>query len=592
MTVRAAPWWRRGRGARSRLRRTALVGLLIGVLLLAGSGWVGFRGWQTRGHLLVAAELARELGAHLVGGDVEHARATLSALQERAAAARRATADPGWALGRRAPYAGDDLTAVRQVAVTVDELAHRAFPRLLGLDLEDLLPRQGRLDLAGLGAAEQDLAAADEVVRQARTRLGGVPAAGLTRQVDAAVTELRAEVDRLAGLTGAVSRGAALLPPLLGVAEGRDYLLLSQNLAELRATGGMFGAYAVVRAERGRIRLVRQGTAGQLGHFLPPLPGVSPEMRGLYTDLPGIWPADVNLTPHFPTAAALYHEMYRRRTGETVDGVLATDPVALSYLLAVTGPVEVPGFGRLTADGAVRSLLSESYLKLDLRRQDEFFARSAAAVLETLLARSAQPRALLSAFDRSVAEGRILFWSAHPEEQRTLGESRLTGVLPEREAQPTVGVFLNDGSGAKLGYYLEPSAELTVGGCRPDGRHELRLRMSLHSTAPRSGLTPSVLGVGRAGDPYVVRTLVYVFSPAGGTVLRARLDGTETPLGSGTERRRQVAVATVEVGPAGTRTLEVDLLSAPGGTGGAELRLTPTATPWTTHIHTASPCHQ
>jgi hypothetical protein len=329
-----------------------------------------------------------------------------------------------------------------------------------------------------------------------------------------------------------------------------------------------------------------------LGHFLPPLPGLTPQMRGLYTGLPGIWPADVNLTPHFPTAAALYHEMYRRRTGETVDGVLATDPVALSYLLAVTGPVKVPGFGRLTADGVVRSLLSESYLELDLRRQDEYFARSAAAVFETLLARPTSPPALLSAFDRSVMESRILFWSARPEEQRMLGESRLAGVLPEREVQPTVGVFLNDGSGAKLGYYLEPKAELTSGGCRSDGRRELRLRMSLHSTAPRSGLTPSVLGVGRTGDPYVVRTLVHVFSPAGGTVLRARLDGVEAALGSGTERRRQVAVATVEVGPGGTGTLEVDLLTDRGGTGGAELRLTPTATPWTTHIPTASPCNQ
>ncbi|XTZ17497.1 DUF4012 domain-containing protein [Micromonospora echinospora] len=591
MTTRGAPWQRRGR-ARARLRRAAVAGVLVVSLMLAAVGWVGFRAWQVRDHLLGAAELARELSAQVVGGDIDGGRSTLAELQERAAAARRATADPGWALGRRAPLAGDDLTAVHQVAVTVDDLARLAFPRLLGVDLDAILPREGRLDLAGLRAAEQELSAADEVVRAARTRLGGVPTGGLTGPVDAALAELRGEVDRLAGLTGAVSRGAALLPPLLGITEGRDYLLVSQNLAELRATGGMFGAYAVVRAERGRVRLVRQGTAGQLGYFLPPVPGSSPEMRALYADLPGIWPADVNLTPHFPTAAALYHEMYRRRTGETVDGVLATDPVALSYLLAVTGPVEVPGFGRLTGDNVVRSLLSESYLRLDVRRQDEFFARSAAAVFEALLTRPAPLEGLLSALDRSVAESRILFWSARPEEQRTLGESRLTGVLPDREAEPTVGVFLNDGSGAKLGYYLEPSVELTVGTCRPDGRRELRLRMSLRSTAPRSGLTPSVLGVGRTGDPYVVRTLVYVFSPAGGAVVRAQLNGVEAALGSGTERRRQVGIATVELGPGETRSLEVDLLTDRSDTGGASLRLTPTATQWTTHIQTASPCDQ
>lgn len=586
-----SPRRRRSRRAR-RLRRVLLTGLVVVALLLVTGGWVGFRAWQTRGHLLGAAGLARELAAQVVSGDTDGARHTLAALQEQGAAARRATADPGWSLGRRVPVAGDDLTAVRQIAVTVDELARRAFPRLLAVDLTALLPRAGRLDLAGLRSAQRELAAADAVVRECATRIGAVPVGGLTAEVRSALTDLRAEVDRLAGLTGAVSRSAAVLPGLLGADRSRDYLLVSQNLAELRATGGMFGAYAVLRAERGQVRMVRQGTAADLGQFFPPVSGVSAEMRGLYTDLPGIYPADVNLTPHFPTAAALYREMFRRRTGTTVDGVLAIDPVALSYLLSATGPVEVPGFGRLTGDGAVRALLSDSYLRLDLAEQDEFFARSAAEVFDTVLTRTVEPRRLLSVFDRSITERRILFWSAHPEEQRALGDSRVAGVLPEQEGQPSVGVFLNDSSGAKLGYYLKPTASLTVGRCRPDGRRELRLTVSLHSSAPKSGLTPAVLGVGRKGDPYVVRTLVNVFSPAGGTVVRARLDGVEAPLGSGTERRRQVAIANVEVGPGGTRELEVDLLTAPTDTGGAELWLTPTATPWNTRIHTASRCDQ
>jgi hypothetical protein len=44
--------------------------------------------------------------------------------------------------------------------------------------------------------------------------------------------------------------------------------------------------------------------------------------------------------------------------------VLATDPVALSYLLAVTGPVTVPGGQTLTATTAVRELLSDAYRTL------------------------------------------------------------------------------------------------------------------------------------------------------------------------------------------------------------------------------------
>ena len=104
-------------------------------------------------------------------------------------------------------------------------------------------------------------------------------------------------------------------------------------------------------------------------------------------------------------------------------------------------------------------------------------------------------------------------------EQRTFADTRLAGALPEKESAPTVGVFLNDGSGAKLGYYLRPAATLTVGDCADEGRRQLRLRFTLHSSAPDSGLTKSVLGLGKAGDPYTARTLISIYSPAGGTVL-------------------------------------------------------------------------
>ncbi|MFR9776352.1 DUF4012 domain-containing protein [Micromonospora sp. MS34] len=367
---------------------------------------------------------------------------------------------------------------------------------------------------------------------------------------------------------------------------------MSQNPAELRATGGMFGAYAVIRAEGGRIRMTGQGTSGSLGRFDPPL-RVIEQLRRLWHDLPGIYPADVNLGPDFPAAAALYREMVRRRTGTTVDGVLAVDPVVLSYLLGVIGPVSVPGRHALAGGTVVRTLLSDAYRDLDIRAQDEYFAAAAAAVFDALFTRTVDPRALLTVFNRSVIERRMLFWSVHPEEQRVLGDSRLAGKLPEKDIVPTVGVFLNDGSGAKLGYYLRFSATLTSGDCQSDGRRELRLRVTVHSTAPPSGLSRSVTGLAMSGDRYTARTFVSVYSPTGGAVLGGRLDGRDAAMGSGMDRRRQVAVANVEVGPGRTGTLDVTLLTGTTTGGGtAELVLTPTVTPWTTQVVSAPSCDQ
>jgi hypothetical protein len=554
-------------------------------------GWVGFRGWQARAHLLNAAGLARELSAQVVGGDTARAQRTLAALQEQAGKARAATGDPGWWLGRHTPYAGDNLAAVRQISIAIDDLARQAFPLLLRTDLTSLVPAGGRLDVARLRTVSTELTTVNSAVQGTRSSLAVVSTDGLVSQVRQALVDLRGEIDRLANLTAAADQASRLLPTLLGADGPRTYLVVSQNPAELRATGGMIGAYAVIHADNGRVRMGRQGTSSALGQFQPPLK-VPAEVRRLWADLPGIYPADVNLTPHFPTAAALYREMFRRRTKTTVDGVLAVDPVVLSYLLKATGPVMVPGGVPLAADKVVQTVLSDSYQRMENDAQDAFFAASAAAVFDALVTKNVNPKGLLSAFDRAVTERRILFWSARPEEQRTIGDSRMAGVLPEKDTVPTVGVFLNDGSGAKLGYYLRPAATLTVGDCRADGRREIRLRVTLRSSAPKSGLSKSVLGLGLAGDPYSVRTLVSVHSPAGGAVLATRLDGVETAVGSGTERRRQVTTTNVEVGPGNSRTLEVTVLTAKTGVGTAELWLTPTATPWTTQVVSAPSCDQ
>ncbi|MGC4887920.1 DUF4012 domain-containing protein [Micromonospora sp. DT227] len=594
MTEHAASHRRRRhsrRRRRARVRRVLLVGLVVVSVLAAAGGWVTFRGWQARAHLVNAAGLAKDLSAQVLDGDVARAQRTLAALQEQAGAARGATGDPVWWLGQGIPYAGDNLTAVRQISVAVDDLARLAFPTLLRVDLASLVPKQGRLDVGRLRAVAAEVSAADQAVRRTADRLRAVPTRGLVAQVRDAVTALREELDRLGGLTSAADRGVRLLPPLLGADGPRSYLLVSQNPAELRATGGMFGAYAVLRADSGRIRLAGQGNATDLQYFDPPLK-VDPEMRRLWSDLPGMYPADVNLSPNFPTAAALYREMVRRRTGITVDGVLAVDPVMLSYLLNVIGPVTVPDGPALAGGTAVRTLLSDSYRDLDVKAQDAFYARAASGVFDALFTRTVDPRALLTVISRSIQERRILFWSVRSDEQRAVAGTRLAGQLPERDTVPTVGVFLNDGSGAKLGYYLRFSATLTVGACQPDGRRELRLRVTVHSTAPRSGLTESVTGMALSGDKYTARTLVSVHTPSGGAVLAGRLDGRATAMGGGLDRRRQVAVATVEVGPGQTRTLDVTLLTGQNGTGTADLVLTPTVTPWTTQITTAPRCEQ
>jgi hypothetical protein len=82
------------------------------------------------------------------------------------------------------------------------------------------------------------------------------------------------------------------------------------------------------------VRLKHQGGARVLGAPLgtPVVPLTDDEMALFGTQL-ATYPADITFTPDFPRTAELAKALYERRTGESVDGVFATDPVALSYLL-------------------------------------------------------------------------------------------------------------------------------------------------------------------------------------------------------------------------------------------------------------------
>jgi hypothetical protein len=569
-------------------RYAVVAALALAVLVGSGGVWAAVRVGPVRHDLLAAGAELRELQQHLQDRDLEAARASLARLQGYAAAARADTAGWDWGVASAAPVVGDDLDAVRTVADVLDELSRQALPELIQLagsmSLTSLVPASGQLDLAGLAASAAPVAAADDAVLGAYRRISAIKADHLVPQLRDGVGQFTDGLRRLAELTATARRVTTLVPPMLGADGPRTYLVLLQNLAEVRATGGMPGAYIVVRADHGAIRLIDQGTAATgLGVFATPVLPLRPEQTALYTERLGTFAADVNFTPHFPTVATLAREMYRRRSGRAVDGVLATDPVALSYVLSATAPLVVAGGPRLTAANAVRVLLSDVYASMSRPQQDAYYAAAARAVFEALSRGAVDPARVVQALARAAAERRLLVWSARPAEESALSGTVVEGALPVRDGgTPTVGVFLNDGSGAKLDYYLTHSAQLAVAACRPDTRLELRLRLTIGSTAPSTGLSRDVTGMALSGDPYTVRTNVMVFSPTGGSIVSMALDGQTVHIATGLERGRIVGVLVLDLRPGQRRTIEADLLTdaLPGADVTPQLWVTPGVNPW------------
>ena len=554
--------------ARRRLVRVALIALL---LLAAATAWIVYSGLRAKGNLLRAAGDVKVLQTQAESGNVAGERATLKSLQREAHAARVETAGPIWRLARLTPVVGNNAAAITRVASAVDDLAQQALPSLVDtsatLDLRAIAPHDGRINLAPIQHAGPAILAVASAVQRVRDQVAGISTSGLVPVVRTSVLQLRSELDAAATTTSSAARAVTLLPPMLGASQPRTYALLFQNNAELRATGGIAGSWAIVRVDHGAVQIVKQGSAGDVNSRLSGVP-VPPDVAALYTNRPGTFFQDVDMAPSFPTDAALASEMFEQAYGIAVDGVISTDPVALARLLKATGPVPLPGGGSLTASNAVSLLLSKVYQDIqDPAQEDAFFAQAANAVFAALSSGQGDARATVEALADAAGTGRLTVWSRHPDEEKLLADTELEGAMPvtEQPASPTIGVFLNDGTGAKLDYYLHENVALTSAASCPAGRIAFHVLVTLTSTVPANatGLPAYVTGEPRSGASLgTMGTQVVVSAPLGGSIVSATVGGVHKSIGTGSESGRSAGVVFVDLAPGETKTIDIELATA------------------------------
>lgn len=573
------------RNGRSRRRGRPLRWTLLGAVL-AAVVLAAVYAWQARSayvHLTAAQARIPDLREQVVAGDQPAARDTAAAFADDTSRARTAVAGPHWSALTALPWVGPHVDAVRTVTESVDDLAADALPALLeaaeGVGPANLAPRDGRVPLAPIRHAAPHVRTAHREVAAAAERVGGIDAGALHERLQGPVTALATTLEDLRGQTATAVRAVDLLPPMLGAEGPRRYLLIAQNNAELRALGGMPGAAVLVRADRGRIRLVRHLTAGEAGVFEEPVEPLTEPERTLYGTQLGRYFSNVTSTPHFPRAARLARTMVSRSVGLRVDGVVAIDPYTLQLLLRANGPVDLPGGPRLTGRNTADVLLNRVYERLpDPEAQNDFFASAAAAAFDDIVS-GPDLRATATALADATEQGRLLVWSADRAEQRVIARTRLGGLLEgDREGSPVVGVFLHDLSVAKINYFLHTATVLRPR-CGDGDGPDLTARVVLRSQVPRGGgaaMSPSVVGPKVPPGHMLVEVLVY--APTGGLVTETRTSRSENQITSHRHRGLHAVARVVPIRPGGTVTLDYELSVPDSLVGPPVLRATPGVT--------------
>jgi hypothetical protein len=433
------------------------------------------------------------------------------------------------------------------------------------LDPTTLRRPDGSIDLAPIVKVAPTLAAADAALAHATKSVGDLPDDTWLSPVDDARADLLAQIDAIHGTVHSADLGARIVPTMLGNNGVKRYFVAFQNNAEARATGGLPGAFGILNVDHGKVRFSRFESDTKLRIVATGL-----DFGRDYDQLFGSYePTSVyvnsNASPHFPYAARIWAAMWEKVSGQRLDGALALDPTALSYLLGPTGPVTLRD-GTVVDSGNVVSLTESTVYErfTDPERRKAYLLQIAKAVSTHIVESRASASALVDAVGKAISERRVLVWSADPAIEDDLEQTAASGAVPVTKA-PYANLWLTNEAGNKLDYYISGSMRWQRAGC--GSTRNVTVTVTLKNDAP-AGLPFYVTQRGdepsypvRAGD---ARDYVSYAATDGSLLDSAEIDGKQTTLTAGTERGHPVYVINLELPRGATRTLVLHLTEPEG----------------------------
>ena len=560
----------------STMRKVGLAVIVMIVILAAAATWVGYKASVVKTELEQAVRLAPQLKQQILSSsDAVATEKTVDELRKHTSTARNAAEDPVWTLASALPWIGPNLDAVRELSRSADDVATLGLAPLSrvyeSVNWDSLLPSSSGGELSALRDAAPVVQAAGHAVHSSSTRLENVDDRVLLPQVAAPFNEARKQLEELSQALDPAADAAAIAPSMLGADGSRSYLLIIQNNAEVRASGGIPGALAVLNLTDGKLTLSAQSSAADVG-IMDPLIPVAQEQAQIYSMRLGKYMQDVNLTPDFPTAASTARDMWERKTNQKLDGVISIDPVALSYILQATGPVTLTGPEAnaaaaarlptvLSGENVVATLLSDAYAKIQQPKlQDIYFAGVAKEVFAALSQKNGKGKALITGITKSVEEKRALLWSANEGEQAVIAKYRISGSISGPSVAPAeFGVYFNDGTGAKMDYYVKRTVQL-VRECPVDEYQQMTVRITSRNTAPADAgksLPRYVTGGGVFGvAPGTVQTNIIAYGPSQSQVESATVEGQKTPFAPYLHADRPVGVVAQQLAPGESKTVD------------------------------------
>ncbi len=168
------------------------------------------------------------------------------------------------------------------------------------------------------------------------------------KNIRSKIVELKSTVSESAQLLSQAKPLIKLLPELLGNPNAKTYMVLFQNDAELRPTGGFMTAYAFMRVTKGKIEPLASydiyDLDSRFNKKVPAPDAIKKYLNETYLNL-----RNSNMSPDYKVSMDLFYKYYRDIPGlPKPDGIIAIDTHFPVEILKIIGPIGVGGWGNFS----------------------------------------------------------------------------------------------------------------------------------------------------------------------------------------------------------------------------------------------------
>lgn len=353
-----------------------------------------------------------------------------------------------------------------------------------------------------------------------------------------------------------------VLPEIMGNTGEKKYLVLFQNDAELRSTGGFITAYAIFRVENGIVTTEGSSDIYELDHTLLKKVTAPSFMLKYFPGVSNLYMRDSNFSPDFKASMIQFEELYDSAADKKIiDGIIAVDTQFVVSLMDVLGPIEAYGT-KFTTDYDEQCGCPQIIHELE-RSADEPTNRVkndrkdiVGVLMQTMMAKAfSAPKivwpSLLEAMLTDLREKHMLLYFHSPQIQQAIEKINFAGRIYEYDGD-YLHINESNFAGAKSNLYIQEKVKQVI----KKEKDQIKKTITIDYKYPRKMDNCSLDRAGGLCLAGIYRDYIRIYVPKGSQLIKS--SGAEVALTATEDLGKTVFEGFFTIRPEGTAKIELE----------------------------------